>query len=114
MALSPVRPLSALRALLTSEAGGGVILALATALALGVANSGLAPAYFGYLHRYVAGLSVLHWINDGLMAVFFLFWLALSSSASCSMGSCAPGVVEFCPPPRPPEAWSCPPSSISR
>ncbi|SFP40163.1 Na+/H+ antiporter NhaA [Sphingomonas rubra] len=72
MALSPLRPLSALRALLTSEAGGGVVLALATALALGVANSPFAPAYFGYLHHYAAGLSVLHWINDGLMAVFFL------------------------------------------
>ena len=72
MALSPLRPLSALRGLLTSEAAGGVVLVLATALALGTANSDLAPAYFNSLHRYVAGLSILHWINDGLMAVFFL------------------------------------------
>jgi NhaA family Na+:H+ antiporter len=42
------------------------------ALALLVANSALAPAYFGVLKTYVGGLSVLHWINDALMAVFFL------------------------------------------
>lgn len=41
-------------------------------LALVVANSPAAPLYFEVLHRYVGGLSVLHWINDGLMAVFFL------------------------------------------
>jgi NhaA family Na+:H+ antiporter len=42
------------------------------ALALLVANSALAPAYFGALDAHIAGLSVLHWINDALMAVFFL------------------------------------------
>lgn len=41
-------------------------------LALVVANSPLAPLYFGTLKSYVGPLSVLHWINDGLMAVFFL------------------------------------------
>ena len=44
----------------------------AAALALIVANSPLAGAYADTLHAYVGGLSVLHWINDGLMAVFFL------------------------------------------
>jgi Na+:H+ antiporter, NhaA family len=38
-----------------------------------VANSPLAPAYFGALHAHVGPLSASHWINDGLMAVFFLF-----------------------------------------
>src|SRR3712207_116418 len=41
-------------------------------LALLVANSPLAAAYFAILNTYVLGLSVLHWINDALMAVFFL------------------------------------------
>jgi NhaA family Na+:H+ antiporter len=41
-------------------------------LALIVANSPLGPAYFYGLHVYVGGLSLLHWINDGLMALFFL------------------------------------------
>ena len=41
-------------------------------LALITANSPLAETYFGLLGSYVGGLSVLHWINDALMAVFFL------------------------------------------
>ena len=42
------------------------------ALGLVVANSALAGNYTELLHTKVAGLSVLHWINDGLMALFFL------------------------------------------
>lgn len=41
-------------------------------LALLIANSPLAGTYFSVLASYVGGLSVLHWINDALMAVFFL------------------------------------------
>ena len=66
------RPPSVLRRLLASEASGGPVLMAAAALALVVANSPLAPAYFGALHAYLGPLSLLHWINDGLMAVFFL------------------------------------------
>ncbi len=54
------------------EASGGLVLMAVAALALVVANSPLAPAYFEGLAAYVGPLSVLHWINDGLMAVFFL------------------------------------------
>ena len=63
---------SALRALLRSEAGGGIVLMVAAAAALIIANSPAAPFYFGALKTYIAGLSVLHWVNDALMAVFFL------------------------------------------
>jgi NhaA family Na+:H+ antiporter len=66
------RPLSVLRSFLDSEAAGGLVLMAAAALALAVANSPLAPAYFGALHAHLGPLSVSHWINDGLMAVFFL------------------------------------------
>ncbi|MER2269549.1 Na+/H+ antiporter NhaA [Methylobacterium oxalidis] len=66
------RPLSAIRSALTSEAGGGLVLMAAAALALAVANSPLAETYARALHAYVGPLSLLHWINDGLMAVFFL------------------------------------------
>jgi NhaA family Na+:H+ antiporter len=68
-----LKPISSLRHFLTSEAGSGVVLMLAAAAALIVANSPASPAYFATLQSYVAGLSVLHWINDALMAVFFLF-----------------------------------------
>ena len=67
------RPLSVLRSFLDSEAAGGLVLMAAAALALVVANSPLAPAYFGALHAHIGPLSASHWINDGLMAVFFLF-----------------------------------------
>src|SRR5215212_9120030 len=66
------RPASALRSLLVGEAGGGLVLMAAAALALAMANSPIAPAYFGVLKTYVGGLSILHWINDALMAVFLL------------------------------------------
>src|SRR5688500_4289095 len=65
-------PLSVLRSFLNSEAAGGLVLMAAAALAVRVANSPLAPAYFGALHAYIGPLSLSHWINDGLMAVFFL------------------------------------------
>jgi NhaA family Na+:H+ antiporter len=66
------RPASTLRDLLTSEAGGGLVLMFASALALIVANSGFAATYFGVLEFHIGPLSVLHWVNDALMAVFFL------------------------------------------
>lgn len=66
------RPLSLLRAFLDTEASGGIVLMLAAALALLVANSPLSPAYFEALHLDLGPLSVSHWINDALMALFFL------------------------------------------
>ncbi len=71
--MSSSRKPSALRALLASEAAGGCLLMLAAALALIVANSPLAETYFHALHAYLGPLSALHWVNDGLMALFFLF-----------------------------------------
>lgn len=61
-----------LRAVLDNPASGGLLLMLVAALALLLANSPAAPAYFGALDAYLGPLSALHWINDGLMAVFFL------------------------------------------
>ena len=66
------RPVSVFREFLDSEAAGGIVLMVAAALALIVANSPLSGTYFSVLHAYLGPLSVSHWINDGLMAVFFL------------------------------------------
>jgi Na+:H+ antiporter, NhaA family len=63
---------SVLRTFLKSEAGGGFALMAAAAIALAVANSPLAPSYFRLLEAHVGPLSILHWVNDALMAVFFL------------------------------------------
>ncbi|GEP06474.1 Na(+)/H(+) antiporter NhaA [Methylobacterium oxalidis] len=72
LVLRSSRPASVLRAFLASEASGGLILMASAALALIVANSPLADSYFAALKSYLGPLSLLHWINDGLMAVFFL------------------------------------------
>ncbi|HPU14569.1 MAG TPA: Na+/H+ antiporter NhaA [Polymorphobacter sp.] len=66
------RPASTLRQFLATEAAGGYILMAAAAAALIVANSPLSGFYAHTLHIEFAGHSLLHWINDGLMAVFFL------------------------------------------
>ena len=70
--LKSQRRVSLMRRFFDSEASGGIILMGVTVIALAVANSPLAAAYFAILKTYVLGLSVLHWINDALMAVFFL------------------------------------------
>ena len=62
------------------EAAGGIVLVLAAAAAMAVANSPLLPAYsalvdmpFGVrLAEWSLDKPLLLWINDGLMAVFFL------------------------------------------
>ena len=65
-------PTAFLRAFIAGEASGGLVLMASAALALVVANSALAHVYFESLHAYVFGLSIHHWINDALMALFFL------------------------------------------
>ncbi|WP_324262562.1 Na+/H+ antiporter NhaA [Altererythrobacter sp. H2] len=69
----------ALREFLRQESAGGIVLMVAAALALVLANSPLSAAYFGALSTEVAvtvgggGIvkPALLWINDGLMALFF-------------------------------------------
>ena len=58
---------------LTSHpAAGGLLLMGCAALAILVANSPWASHYEATLAYRVGGLTLLHWINDGLMALFFL------------------------------------------
>ena len=57
---------------LDSETSGGLVLMAAAALAMIIANSPLLGAYEDALHAKLLGISVLHWINDALMAIFFL------------------------------------------
>ena len=77
----PIKPVrSALREFLRSEAAGGIVLMLVAALAMVVANSPLAESYFHFIHAVTGpeltpklGPMTVHlWINDALMAVFFL------------------------------------------
>lgn len=56
-----------------SEKSSGIVLIFCTILSLFVANSAFGQAYLDFWHITVAGLSLEHWANDALMAVFFLF-----------------------------------------
>jgi NhaA family Na+:H+ antiporter len=67
------RSFLAVRDHLSGEAGPGIVLMAAAAAALLVANSPWGPTYQHLLHAPIGPLSLHHWINDGLMAVFFLF-----------------------------------------
>ena len=60
-----------LRRFLQSEASSGILLIAAALAAMLVANSPVGGAYTRALHAYIGPLSMLHWINDALMAVFF-------------------------------------------
>lgn len=55
-----------------NERSGAIVLIFCTGVSLIIANSALGPAYLGFWHGYVGPLSVEHWVNDGLMAIFFL------------------------------------------
>lgn len=66
------RALAVLASFLSSESAGGLVLMGAALAAIIVANSPLAPGYFAALHSVWGGLSIELWINDGLMAIFFL------------------------------------------
>jgi Na+:H+ antiporter, NhaA family len=63
------------------EAASGLVLMIAAILALIISNSYLSETYFNSLEKYLfiginnfgLKLSVHHWINDALMAIFFFF-----------------------------------------
>jgi len=63
------------------EAASGLVLLFAAILALIISNSNLSELYFSTLNKYLflginnfgLKLSIIHWINDALMAIFFFF-----------------------------------------
>ena len=63
------------------EAASGLVLLFAAILALYISNSNFSELYFSTLNKYLfigindigLKLSVIHWINDALMAIFFFF-----------------------------------------
>ncbi|MBC9205280.1 Na+/H+ antiporter NhaA [Roseomonas aerophila] len=60
------------RRFLDGQSSGGLVLMAVALLAIVTANSPVSGSYFGALHAYIGPLSLQHWINDALMAVFFL------------------------------------------
>lgn len=61
-----------IRSFFKTEAAGGVLLVMAAIAAMLIANSPVNELYQHALHAYVFGMSLSHWVNDGLMAIFFL------------------------------------------
>jgi Na+:H+ antiporter, NhaA family len=55
-----------------SEKSGGILLIICSIISLGIANSPAGEAYLHFWHVNLSGLSIEHWVNDALMAIFFL------------------------------------------
>ena len=75
-----IKPLEAIERFIKDESFSGVLLFMATIAAVFVANSALSEMYFELWHMplgvtlngHVISMSLMQWINDGLMALFFL------------------------------------------
>ena len=55
-----------------SEKSSAIILVIATLISVALANSVMSDRYLALWKNEYVGLSLEHWINDGLMAIFFL------------------------------------------
>lgn len=55
-----------------SEKASGILLIICTVVSLLIANSAMGTSYVDFWKTYLGGLSIEHWINDALMAIFFL------------------------------------------
>ena len=59
------------KAFVDSEKSSGIVLIGCTAVSLILANSLLGANYLSLWQMYAGGLSIEHWVNDALMAIFF-------------------------------------------
>jgi NhaA family Na+:H+ antiporter len=55
-----------------SEKSGGFVLLIGTLISLFLANSPISEQYIAVFHYQIGDFSLEHWINDGLMTIFFL------------------------------------------
>lgn len=55
-----------------SEKAGGLLLLLVTLVSLALANSPVQTSYIEFWETQIGHHSITHWINDGLMTIFFL------------------------------------------
>jgi NhaA family Na+:H+ antiporter len=95
-----------------SERAGGILLIACTVISLLLANSPVGEDYLHLWHVNLAGLSIEHWVNDALMAVFFLliglelerelyngelsnFRNALLPIFAAAGGICVPALIHF-------------------
>jgi Na+:H+ antiporter, NhaA family len=64
--------INSLNQFLASEKSGGILLIFCTIVSLSITNSTFSEVYVNFWHLKLGLLSIEHWINDGLMAIFFL------------------------------------------
>lgn len=70
--LKKLKPTKLFKDFFESEKSGGLTLIACTAVSLLIANSAWASSYEHFWHTEFAGHGLAHWINDGLMTIFFL------------------------------------------
>ena len=68
----PINITETFRQFVDSEKSSALLLLGCTVFSLIVANSAMGSAYANFWQLPIAGMGLQHWINDGLMAVFFL------------------------------------------
>lgn len=100
------------KAFFDSEKSSGLVLIFCTAVSILLANSSIGAGYLSVLSAKFGGLTIEHWINDGLMAVFFLliglelerefyngelsnFKHALLPIIAAAGGICLPALIHF-------------------
>ena len=74
------------------ESASGLILLFTATIALVISNSSYSEIYFNTLQKYISlgigsfslKLSVIHWINDVLMTIFFFFSIFRNKKRDCS------------------------------
>lgn len=112
MAIAQKRLSNTFKEFFDSEKAGGVLLIACTVISLLLANSPLGEGYLQIWQAYVGGLSIEHWVNDALMAIFFLliglelkrelyngelseFKSALLPIVAAIGGICVPALIHF-------------------
>ncbi|MGE0078608.1 MAG: Na+/H+ antiporter NhaA [Bacteroidales bacterium] len=64
--------IKSIKPILKSDKAGGIVLIICTAFSLYFTNSIYGDEYLQFWQSKIAGLTVEHWVNDALMAIFFL------------------------------------------
>ncbi len=67
-----MKPTQLFKLFFESEKAGGLVLLVCTVISLILANSAISEDYLSMWHHQIGKHSAEHWINDGLMAIFFL------------------------------------------
>lgn len=67
-----MKPKGLFQSFFESEKAGGLVLLICTVISLVIANSSFSEEYIAMWHYQIGSHSAEHWINDGLMTIFFL------------------------------------------